>query len=173
MHAHTHSRKGEPFRVAAPGASGAIDAPDLTALLDGREDGVALVIDDHSCVRALLAWVLADEGIQACEAASGDEGLLMARSIRPDLVCVDLDMPGGGLAVIGRLREVLPTATVIALTDSPRASLRDAVLAEGGDDMLEKPFHPDELRCAVAAARLRAGMRIGPHDPTTTFVDSL
>lgn len=135
--------------------------------------GTALVIDDHPCVRTLIAWALADEGLHVAEATGGAEGVAEAAAHQPDVILVDLDMPGGGLGVVARLRAAVPGALVVALSDSDRASLRDAVLAEGGDDLLEKPFHLDELRAIVELSKSTARQRAFAGDHAATFVDSL
>lgn len=138
-----------------------------------RLAGSALVIDDHPCVRTLIAWALADEGLVVAEADGGEDGVAQAAAQQPALILVDLDMPGGGLGVVARLRAAAPCAMVVALTDSDRSSLRDAVVAEGGDDLLEKPFHLDELRAIVVCSKTTASQRASAVSHSATFVDSL
>lgn len=138
-----------------------------------RLTGSALVIDDHPCVRTLIAWALADEGLTVAEAVGGEDGVAQAEAQQPELILVDLDMPGGGLGVVARLRAAAPSAMVVALTDCDRSSLRDAVFAEGGDDLLEKPFHLDELRAIVACSKTTASQRASALSHSATFVDSL
>jgi DNA-binding response OmpR family regulator len=117
-----------------------------------------LVVEDDASVRGLVQVVLEDEGLEVFEAADGDEGLRLARALDPNVVVLDVMMPGlGGPDVIERLRRAdgsLPFA-ILVLTGAPEIveSLRDEF---GPDAVMEKPFD-----IGVLAARVRALARSG------------
>jgi len=123
-----------------------------------------LIVDDHPVVREGLARLLARAGLTPVgEAASGEEGIRLARELEPDVVLWDLAMPGGGLSAIGRLREAAPEARVFILTalDDPLLA-REAARA-GADGFLAKTCPPEELVEAVRACA--RGEACFPHLP--------
>jgi DNA-binding response OmpR family regulator len=101
-----------------------------------------LVVEDDPSVRGLLRTILEDEALDVVVAADGEEGLRLARSVEPDVVLLDVMMPGlGGPDVIRRLRRPdgsLPFA-VLVVTGAAEivAPLRGEL---GRDAVLEKPF---------------------------------
>lgn len=112
-----------------------------------------LVIDDDVYIGNLLEEVLAKEGHRVSRAYSGTEALLVLSSCRPDLVLLDLMLPGlSGEEVLGRI-EGIP---VIVL--SAKASVADKVgLLQGGAvDYVTKPFETDELLARIAVQLRRA-----------------
>src|ERR1700722_10910661 len=117
----------------------------------------ALVIDDERAIRRLLRLLLETQGYQVCEAETGNLGLQMAASRRPDVILLDLGLPDmDGLTVLKRLREWTRTPVLI-LTVRDREADKVAALDNGADDYLTKPFGGDEL-----LARLRALQRHSP-----------
>ena len=118
-----------------------------------------LVVEDDASVRGLVQVVLEDEGLEVFEAADGAEGLRLARTLAPEVVVLDVMMPGlGGPEVIARLRDAdgtLPFA-VLVLTGAPEVVdwLREEL---GPGAVMEKPFGIGAL-----AARVRALARAGP-----------
>ena len=121
-----------------------------------------LVVEDDSAIRCILDMALRAAGyVHVTTAARGDEGLEMARRIRPDLVLLDLMLPGlDGLAVCRRIRETpaLSGTRIIMLT--ARSAEQDIVrgLELGADDYITKPFSRE-----VLLARIHAVLR--RHDP--------
>jgi len=117
----------------------------------------ALVIDDERPLRRLLRVLLEVQGYQVCEAETGDLGLQLAASRRPDVILLDLGLPDmDGLKVLKRLREWSRTP-VLVLTVRDREADKVAALDNGADDYVTKPFGTDEL-----LARLRALRRHSP-----------
>lgn len=116
-----------------------------------------LVIDDEKDIIELVSYNLQKEGFAVKGAANGETGLAMIRSELPDLVLVDLMMPGiDGLEVCRRLRSDARTAAipVIMLTAKSAESDRIVGLELGADDYVSKPFSAREL-----AARVKAVLR--------------
>ena len=79
-----------------------------------------LIVDDHPLTRGALAALLGQNDFSvAGEAASGEEAIEVARELQPDLVLLDLSMPGiGGLGALPHLREAAPGCEVVMLTAS-------------------------------------------------------
>ncbi len=139
-----------------------------------------LVVDDEANLRRMLCALLASEGFQTAEAASGTDAIAAAGRRRPDAVFLDLSMPGGpdGLETLERVAAEAPGVPVIMM--SGRAGLSDAVKATklGAYHFLEKPLAPEAvlltLRSALELARARAEAETLREvlGPTTTLVGS-
>ncbi len=113
-----------------------------------------LVIDDDEAITTALRRALAFEGYNVDVALDGEEGLRRARDAAPDLVVLDLLMPGiDGFEVCRRLRSADDTP-ILMLTARDEVADRVRGLDAGADDYLVKPFAPDEL-----LARIRALLR--------------
>ncbi len=113
-----------------------------------------LLVDDEEIIVSLVRHVLRDEGHEVLTAARGLEALAVARRHPPDLVILDIVMPGiDGLAVCRRLREdpKLQAIPVLFLTGRDAIAERIEGLDGGGDDYLPKPFDFGELRARVRA----------------------
>ena len=111
-----------------------------------------LVVDDFPLVREGLAAALAiDPGFEVLgQASDAEEGLRLARELRPDVVLLDLRMPeGGGIALLEKLRDELPETRALVVTASEKAeALLDAVAA-GAAGYVTKRVSARELRHAV------------------------
>jgi DNA-binding NarL/FixJ family response regulator len=111
-----------------------------------------MLVDDFPLICEGFAVALGtDPGLNIVgQAASGDEGLRLARELRPDVLILDLNMPGmGGISVLERLRAEVPETKVLIMTASETAqSLLDAVGA-GAAGYLTKRATREELRQAV------------------------
>ena len=113
-----------------------------------------LVIDDEPQIRRVLRSTLSSQGYVIIEAKTGEEGIEAARKSKPDLVLLDVNMPGmGGIETCREIRRG-SSAPIIILT--VRSAERDKVLAldAGADDYVVKPFGIEEL-----LARIRASLR--------------
>ena len=121
-----------------------------------------LVIDDEAPIRLLCRVNLEAEGMYVLEAGDGPSGLEQARSGRPDVILLDVMMPGlDGWAVAAELIEDASTSDIPIVFLTARAELRDRArgLELGGIDYVTKPFNPVELATLVRTllARVRAG----------------
>jgi two-component system phosphate regulon response regulator PhoB len=119
-----------------------------------------LVVDDEPDITALVAYHLAKAGYRVSTAATGPEALKAAREERPDLVILDLMLPGvSGYDVLAELRrrEETRDVGVILLTSRREEADRIRGLSLGADDYLTKPFSPQELSLRVQAVLRRLG----------------
>jgi CheY-like chemotaxis protein len=108
-----------------------------------------LICDDEAPMRQLVRAVL-DADYEFGEVADGGEVLELAHRMTPDLLVLDVMIPGGGgMAVLARLRadSVLRDTPVVVLTAWPE--LEADALAAGADRFFAKPFEPEELKTAV------------------------
>jgi DNA-binding NarL/FixJ family response regulator len=123
-----------------------------------------LIVDDHPIVRAGLRRLLAGEPeYQVQEAASGREALALYREYEPDLVILDLSMPGlGGLEVIGRLRIENAAVRVLVLSMHREAMYARRALQAGAAGFISKNAPADRLLEAVR--RVAAGQRYIEHE---------
>lgn len=111
-----------------------------------------LIADDESNIRNVLEFSLQAEGLDVIEAVSGDEALQLAAAEMPDLVILDVMMPGvGGVEVCRRLKADLRTARipVILLTARSRGEDRKEGLAAGAQRYITKPFSPHKVVAVV------------------------
>jgi two-component system KDP operon response regulator KdpE len=113
-----------------------------------------LVVDDEQQIRRALLLNLRARGYEVIEAATGESGVQLAASEHPDLVLLDLGLPGmSGLDVITALRG-WTQVPIIVLTVREDERAKVTALDSGADDYITKPFGMDEL-----LARLRAALR--------------
>jgi two-component system, OmpR family, response regulator MprA len=116
-----------------------------------------LVVDDDGPIRRMLERTLAADGYDVSVAADGGEALVSVERAVPDLVVLDLGLPGmDGLAVCRRLRRKGLGMSILILTARDAVTDRVAGLDAGADDYLVKPFATEEL-LARARALLRRG----------------
>jgi len=111
-----------------------------------------LIVDDDSRVTSALRRTLAYEGYNVSVAENGERALALARAKPPELVILDLMLPGiNGLEVCRRLRAGGEDMTVLMLTARDAVADRVAGLETGADDYLVKPFALEELLARVRA----------------------
>ena len=111
-----------------------------------------IVVDDFPLVReGLIASLEVDPAIEVVgQAADGETGLELARTVRPDVVLTDMRMPGlGGPVFLARLREELPETRVLVVTASEKAETLLEAVAAGAAGYLTKRVSGRELRHAV------------------------
>ena len=115
-----------------------------------------LVVDDSHVLRTVVSHYLDDESdLQViASVGTGREAVEQARLLRPDVILLDHDMPGGtGLDVLPELRAQAPCARIVVFSAAP--DIRDAALALGADEFVSKeaPFHEvaDVLRVPLSS----------------------
>ncbi|MCI0548396.1 MAG: response regulator [Candidatus Rokubacteria bacterium] len=135
----------------------------MTAVGDDRAAGepgparavpAIVLIEDEPQIRRFLRATLASQGYRLFEAGTGEDGLIEAATRQPDVIILDLGLPGiDGLEVIRRLREWTAIPVIVL---SARGQERDkiAALDAGADDYVAKPFAAGEL-----LARIRVALR--------------
>lgn len=126
-----------------------------------------LIVDDEPQIRRVLKATLTAQSYTVFDARSGEEALIKLREERPDLILLDMNMPGiGGLEAC---REIRATSDVAIIMLTVRDSEQDKVQAldAGADDYIVKPFSTGEL-----LARMRAALRrlpVSPDAPSQLF----
>jgi two-component system alkaline phosphatase synthesis response regulator PhoP len=111
-----------------------------------------LIVDDEAPIRLLCRVNLEAEGIEVLEAPDGARGLDLARSEKPDVILLDVMMPGlDGWNVAETLLGDAETSAIPIIFLTARADLRDRVrgMDAGGLDYVTKPFNPVELASLV------------------------
>ena len=125
-----------------------------------------LVIDDEPQIRRVMRTTLSSQGYVISEAMTGEEGVDAVRKNKPDLVLLDMNMPGiGGLEACKEIRHSTD-APIIMLTVRNAERDKVAALDAGADDYVVKPFGIEEL-----LARVRSALRrYAPGDAVAPFV---
>ena len=113
-----------------------------------------LIVEDDPGIRALLRVVLEVRGHTVHEAVSGDVALAAAQAARPDVVTLDIGLPGlDGIGVLRALKEDLGLrdVPVLMVTAWDDPALMDEAMGLGAVDYVRKPFDPDSLVARVEA----------------------
>ncbi len=130
-----------------------------------------LVVDDEPTLIATLRYNLEREGYQVTTASDGESALSAARAGRPDLIVLDLMLPGlDGLEVCRILRREM-AAPILMLTAKVEEIDKVVGLELGADDYVTKPFSMRELLARVRALLRRAGNRVAAESDTLTAAD--
>ncbi len=108
-----------------------------------------LVVDDQPTIRRLVEITLRGEDRQVVEAESGEQAIAMAKAEKPDLIIMDLMMPGGmdGFQAVEVLKADPATRAcpILVLTAKDQAAERKRAFEVGAEDYLAKPFNLDDL----------------------------
>ena len=113
-------------------------------------DNQILIIDDEEVVLDSCALILEGSGYPLATAGNGKLGLQRAQELRPDLIFVDLKMPGmSGFDVLEKIGQIDPTIVVIVITGYATVSSAVEAMKKGAYDFLPKPFTPEEFRIIV------------------------
>ncbi|MEX2531786.1 MAG: response regulator [Gemmatimonadota bacterium] len=126
-----------------------------------------LLIEDHEQNRYLVTFLLERHGYSVVSAAEGMRGIEMARSLSPDLILLDIQLPGmDGYQVARSIRELdnLRDTPVVAVTSHAMVGDRERALAAGCDEYIEKPIDPDTFVAQIEACLARAGSPPRPPD---------
>ena len=131
-----------------------------------------LVVDDEPHIRTVLRRYLEADGLTVAEAADGEAALAALRENPPDLVLLDVMLPGiDGIEVLRQLR-IFSDAYVILVTARTEEIDKLVGLGVGADDYVTKPFSPREVTARVKAV-LRRDRRVRPDDDTTLHFEGL
>lgn len=131
-----------------------------------------LVVDDERTIREVVRRYLELEGFQVTEAETGTQALQYVEEQQPDLIVLDIMLPGvDGLTITRRIRATADYATedipIIFLTARTEEMDRITGFEAGGDDYLVKPFSPRELVARVKAVLRRSSSDIDTENPIT------
>lgn len=130
-----------------------------------------LIVDDEQMLLDMVSDALRFAGYNVATASDGAEALEAVRARRPDLVVLDVNMPGDdGFEVARQFRSMDPSIAVLFLTARADHDAMRAGFEAGGDDYLTKPFRLEELRLRVEAI-LRRTQVADKHPPTLTCAD--
>jgi two-component system, OmpR family, KDP operon response regulator KdpE len=133
--------------------------------------GRILVVDDEPQIRRIMRTEITSAGYEVDDAKTGEEALGKLREFRPDLVLLDINMPGmGGLAACRAIRADANVAIIMLTVHNTEAAKVEALDA-GADDFITKPFSTPEL-----LARIRAALRrlpVGQSSPSRLRVGQL
>jgi len=111
-----------------------------------------LICEDDTNLRTLVRLALGEEGYRFFEAPDGPSGLALARRTQPDLIVLDLMLPGrSGLDVLRELRNARDLGETPVIVISAWSHSDEAAVQAGADRFVAKPFDPDELRDAAVA----------------------
>jgi serine/threonine-protein kinase PpkA len=132
----------------------------------------ALIVDDEDSIRKNIERLLSLEGFQVATAPNGSHALVLAKSMLPDILVTDVNMPGmDGFALVEAVRampELSGTAIIMLTAVEDRANMRRG-MSSGADDYITKPFRREELLDAIDA-QLRKKQRMAAQ--TKKAVDS-
>ena len=125
-----------------------------------RADYQILIVDDDESIRRMLAAVLARDGFQTSTAGSGEEGLAVFRAQSPDIVLMDIRMPGlSGIEAMSAMLELRPGATVILMTAYADLDTAVRAIKNGVFDFVIKPFDLAEIGLLINRAFQMREMR--------------
>lgn len=144
-------------RKGSADASGFANAPDAVSPAPAPQDAPAhpriLIVEDDLLNMELMTVVLEEQGYGTLQAANGEEAINMARAKWPDLIVMDINLPGlSGLDVIRQLKSDadLMDIPVIAVSAQARAEAEAMIRDAGFDEFLPKPFSVQSILHTVA-----------------------
>jgi two-component system OmpR family response regulator len=145
----------------------------VSATSQATPEARLLVVDDEPNIRELLSASLRYAGFEVATAADGQQALALADSFRPDLLVLDVMMPGlDGFGVVRRLRQSGRHTPVLFLTARDAAEDKVSGLTLGGDDYVTKPFSLDEVLARIRAVLRRTAAAPRPSEaPRLAFAD--
>ena len=111
---------------------------------------VILVIDDEESMRDSCSQLLEKDGFLTGTAEDGSVGLEKIKEAKPDLVLIDLKMPGiSGMEVLEKIKEIDPNIIPVVITGYSTVESAVEAMKKGAYDFLPKPFTPEELRIII------------------------
>ena len=134
--------------------------------MSAEEALLALLVDDDEVFRSRLARAFAQRKWESGTASTAEEAIRFARDRSPDLVLLDLRMPGkGGLDIIAELRSIDSTMTIIILTGYGSIPTAISAVKRGADHYLSKPADVDQILAVFEG--IRAAPKAEPEVPET------
>lgn len=128
----------------------------------GQVPPIVVVIDDDYVIRLSCEKTLEKVGYRVETFSDGAGGIEGIRELRPDLIVVDLKMPGiSGMDVINRVHEIDSNIVIVVITGYATISTAIQAMQSGAYDFLPKPFSPDELRLIVQRGLERRRLILG------------
>ena len=154
--------------------------PSPIAIMDGKSPSestetivpaTVLVVEDDPIVRDVVIRYLKQDGYRAVEARDGTDGLRRFEEFAPDLVVLDIMLPGmDGLSLCRAIRQ-RATTPIVMLTGRGEEADRIVGLELGADDYITKPFSPRELVARVRAVLRRGPIKTAPNGEKLIFDD--
>lgn len=124
-----------------------------------------LIVDDDDGIRELMRLFLLKKGYSVLQAADGFKALELLEQTKPDLILLDVEMPGmNGLEVCKKIR-LKTTLPILFVSYRKELAYKIQGLEAGGDDYITKPFDFNELEARIRAILRRNGWRSGEEDP--------
>jgi two-component system chemotaxis response regulator CheY len=113
-----------------------------------------MIVDDAAFMRAMLKQIVVRMGYEvAAEAASGEEAVQLYPIVAPDLVTMDITMPGmDGIQALKQIRKLNPAAKIIMCSAMAQQKLVIEAITSGAKDFISKPFHEDKVQEAIRKA---------------------
>lgn len=127
----------------------------------------ALVIEDDPDLRTIISVLLSSHGLRVVQAADGEKGVALARVEAPDVVVLDVNLPGILGPEVCRQLRTFTRAPVLFLTGATSESDELAGFTAGGDDYVHKPFTPQLLAARVQALLKRTAVEESPRTVVT------
>jgi DNA-binding response OmpR family regulator len=131
-----------------------------------------LIVEDDEVIMGTLAYNLSRQGFSISQATTGAEALRLARKLRPDLILLDLMLPGeeSGIAVCKRIRELDAEVVIVMVTAKDAEDDKVRGFEAGADDYVTKPFGMKELVARINAnlKRSEAGGGVRSWRPETS-----
>jgi len=119
-----------------------------------------LVVDDEEKIIKILTRILSEEGFYLITASTGEEGIEKAKQTPPDIVLMDLNLPGiSGIEAMSRIQETYPDILTIILTAYGTITSAVEAMRKGAYDYLTKPFDNDELLMTIRRAEENLRLR--------------
>lgn len=132
---------------------------------------LVLIVDDEESIRRFLRVTLENQGYRTKEAATANEGLIQARTQRPDLILLDLGLPDGDGSHVTRAVRSESRIPIIVLSAREQEQDKVDALDAGADDYLTKPFSVAELSARIRVALRHANTRAGAHSTYESTAD--
>lgn len=119
--------------------------------------GTVLLVEDNDMMRTLMRVILVNDGYRVVgEASNGDAGLEMALRLKPDIACLDVQMPrSDGLTVLREMRAAASMTAVIMITGSGESEIVQAAIDGGAVGYIIKPFSPGRVLGVIESAMKR------------------